>query len=578
MLRPYKKSLTLGLILVALFLSLRLVTPLLIPILVDDVMKAGQFGPTEQQLLYKVLAGLIALAISRAAFIYARSIIFEKISQNITYDMRVGMYEHLHTLPYRFYDRHRVGEIMSRMTGDIESVRNFFAIGIIQIVETIVYYLGSAIIIMCLSFKVGLVLLLVTPIIAAIAYKFDKTIRPAFQQIREQNATLSNRTQENIAGARVVKAYAREQHEEKLFDKENKKQRNLGIKITTIFSNFHPIIELVASIIPALLLLVGGYLAAQGAVTTGTLIAIFNYLWMLTMPMRMVGNILNMTSQTIASGERIFYYMDFGAYIREKNNAQYPEEFRGHVTFEDVCFSYGDEEVLTDISFDVKPGKTLAIMGATGSGKTSIVNLLGRFYECHHGAVKIDGIDVKDYKMKALRKNIGYVMQETFLFSDSLGGNIAFGDPDADQSAIEDAAEIAQARPFIEEIDEGYDLIVGERGNGLSGGQKQRTAIARSLLINPKILVLDDATAAVDMETEHRIQQGLKRATEDRTTFIISHRIASVKNADEIIVLDGGKIAERGVHDELLQKKGLYYNIFMDQYRDYLSIHGKEVS
>jgi ATP-binding cassette subfamily B protein len=476
---------------------------------------------------------------------------------------RQGLYEHLSSLPYRFYDKHKIGEIMSRMTGDIESIRAFIANGLIQLVEQTGFYFASLIIIFVLSPKVAIVLFATTPVLAYIGFKFKDTIHPAFDKIREQNAVLNTRTQENIAGMRLVKAFDRQDYERERFDDENYKQMNLGINIVNIFAKFFPLMELISSITPALLILVGGYLAVTGIVTSGTVVAIFGYLWMLTGPTRNLGNLLNMVTQTIASGEKLFYYCDFGSYIKDPKNPKYPEEFTGHITFENVSFAYGDEPVLEDITFDLPAGKSLAIMGATGSGKTSIVNLFGRFYECYKGYVKIDGIDVKDYELKKLRRNIGYVMQETFLFSDSIAGNIAFGNLDTDMSEVAKAADIAQASSFVAEKEEGYDLIVGERGTGLSGGQKQRTAIARALLIDPKILVLDDSTASVDMETEYLIQQGLKKNNKNRTTVIISHRISAVQDADEIIVLKNGKIAERGKHKELLSQKGLYYKIFM---------------
>lgn len=559
------------------FVSLSLISPLLTKKIVDDVIYAGEFGPEQQKILYTVIVFMIIIATGRAGLSYVRTMVFEQVSQNVIYDLRTGLYEHLSSLPYRFYDKHKIGEIMSRMTGDIESIRAFIANGLIQLVEQAGFYFASLIIIFILSPKVALVLFTTTPVLAYLGIKFKNVIHPAFYRIREQNAVLNTRTQENIAGTRMVKAFDRQDYERERFNEENYKQMNLGIKIVKIFAKYHPMMEFISAVTPALLILVGGYLAHTGVVTSGDVVAIFGYLWMLTGPTRNLGNLLNMVTQTIASGEKIFYYCDFGSYIKEKENPEFPEEFKGHISFENVSFAYGDEPVLEDISFDLPAGKTLAIMGATGSGKTSIVNLFGRFYECHKGYVKIDGIDVKDYELKKLRKQIGYVMQETFLFSDSLAGNIAFGNLDVDMDDVKAAADIAQASPFIAEKDDGYDLIVGERGTGLSGGQKQRTAIARALLVDPKILVLDDSTASVDMETEHLIQEGLNKDNKERTTVIISHRISAVQDADEIIVLDDGKIAERGKHKELLALQGLYYDIFMDQYQDYLEITKKEV-
>lgn len=576
MLKPYRWQLVLGYFMLTLFLSLILVAPLLTRIIVDQVIYAGTFGPDEQKLLYLVITFMMLFAASRAVLAYFRLLIFEKVSQNIIYDLRTNLYEHLHTMPFRFYDKHQIGEIMSRMTGDIEAIRNFIAGGLMQIFEQVVLYFGSLIFVFFLSYKIALILLAITPLLAYIGYMFDKKMRPAFRDIREQNAVLNTRTQENIAGIRLVKAYNRQDYERKLFDEDNYKQMNFGIKMTKTFSDFHPIIEIIASSTPALLILIGGYFAISGTESTGTIVAIFGYLWMITNPTRQLANLLNMITQTISSGEKLFYYSDFGSYIKNPKMPKSPKKATGHIAFSNVHFSYGDENVLEDISFEVTQGRTLAIMGATGSGKTSIINLLGRFYECDKGTVKIDGIDVKDYDLKLLRRQIGYVTQETFLYSDSLAGNIAFGDVDADMTDVYDAAQVAQASPFIKEKDEGYDLIVGERGTGLSGGQKQRTAIARALLINPKILVLDDATASVDTDTEKKIQQGLKSRKNIGTTVIISHRISAVQDADEIIVLDKGMIAESGKHDDLIKNKGIYYKMFMEQYQDYISI-SKEV-
>ena len=562
-----------GLAVTLLLMTIRMVSPQITGMVVDDVIMGGELA-----LLPKLLILMAALTVGSGASIYLRGLIFEKVSMEMVYNIRTRLFEHLHELPFRFYDNHRIGEIMSRMTGDIEAIRNFIAGGIVTIIEQSLYYIGAMIMICTISPLLAVILLLITPILAVVCYKYNRAIRPRFDRIRDQGAVLNARAQENISGIRVVKAYAREDYEKERFARENNKHRDFGIDISNTVAKFHPIIEFIASIIPAVMLLVGGLLAVQGIITPGEVVKVFGYLWMISDPMRMVANILNMISQTASSGERLFYYTDIGSEIKEDPNPQYPKEFTGHVRFDHVNFSYGDEPVLTDINIDVPAGHTLAIMGATGSGKTSVVNLLGRFYECQSGVVSIDGIDVKKYPMKALRRNLGYVMQETFLFSDTLRDNIAFGRPDASQEAIERAADIAQATEYISGMDLGYDTIVGERGMGLSGGQKQRAAIARAIVLDPKILILDDATSAVDLETESAIQQGLKKVLKGRTTFIISHRISAVKDADEIIVLDAGRIAERGTHETLMKEKGLYYGIFMDQYRDYQSVLGaKEV-
>ena len=297
----------------------------------------------------------------------------------------------------------------------------------------------------------------------------------------------------------------------------------------------------------------------------GTLVGVTGYIWMLVNPMRQLSNIINMIAQAITSAEKLFYYVDFGSAIREPENARQPEKYEGHVVFDHVNFTYGDHPVLKDITFEAKPGQTIAVMGATGAGKSTLITLLGRFYDIQSGSIQIDGIDVREHSLKPLRRHIGYVMQETFLFSDTLEDNIRFGRPDAEMERVERSARVAQATEFIQHMPSGYDTVVGERGLGLSGGQKQRVAIARAVLIDPKILVLDDSTSAVDMETEYLIQQELKEVLKNRTTFIIAHRISSVKNADLILVLEDGAIAERGNHKELMAQGGIYYQMVMDQ-------------
>ncbi len=569
----YKKRTALAAALLIIVIITRLVYPYLTKIVTDEIIQGGK-----TELLPGIIILILSLTIVRATAVYARAYLFENISQSIIFDLRYQLYTHLQTLPFKFYDENRIGEIMSRMTGDVEGIRNFLAGGAITMLENFIYFTGALAILFTLNYKLALVVLAVAPFLAIAARRFDKVIRPAFGEIREQNAVLNTRAQENIAGARVVKAFAKEEYEKEYFSKENLKHLDKNIKVTYIWSKFYPVIEFISQLSPILLLWFGGHMVVRQEITLGTLIAFTGYIWMITGPMRMVGWLVNMIAQAISSGEKIFYYLDLGPAIKDREGAGFPSDFKGHVRFEDVSFKYADNLILQDISFDVAPGKTLAIMGATGSGKTSIVNLIGRFYECSKGRVTIDGMDVKDMKLKELRQHIGYVMQETFLFSETIAANIAFGKPDATMDQIIEAAKIAQAHDFIMEMPDQYETIVGERGMGLSGGQKQRVAIARALLKNPTILILDDSTSSVDMETEFEIQKGLEKVMKNRTTFIIAHRISSVKDADEIIVLDDKRIAERGNHQSLMEKKGLYYQMYMDQYRDFEEINtGKQV-
>lgn len=564
MLAPYKKTVCFALFLQLIVILSRLIAPFITRDVINDVI------PNQDLVLLGPLCvELLVLVAVRALATYFRSIMLERVSQDMTYDLRTSLYQHLQELPYVFYDKHRIGEIMSRMTGDIEGVRNLIASGLVTVFDNALNFIGALIFLSFMSWQLMLSLIIFAPIIAVVAWQFNKRIRPAFIDIREQNAVLNTRTQENLAGMRVVKAFAREDHESQEFEVENQKLLKLNLRSTWIWSDFVPMMELLSGLCTPIMLLVGGLLVVHGQLDLGTLVAVNGYVWLLINPMRALSNIINMVAQAITSAEKLFYYKDFGSVIREPENPKIPAKFEGHVEFDHVTFSYGGEDVLKDITFEAKPGQTIAVMGATGSGKSTLVTLLGRFYDIRSGSLKIDGIDVREQSLKPLRRHLGYVAQETFLFSDTLEDNIRFGQPDADMDRVQRAARVAQATEFIDHMPQGYDTIVGERGMGLSGGQKQRVSLARAVLIEPSILIMDDSTSAVDMETEYLIQQELKAVLAGRTTFIIAHRISSVKNADLILVLKDGVIAERGTHSELLAQKGIYYGMVQDQYRDF---------
>lgn len=571
MLKPYWRKILVALALQTLVIITRLVAPYLTKSVVNDVITAGILD-----LLFPLTSALLALAVVRAVCTYIRSVMFERIGQNVAFDLRTGLYAHLEEMPYEFYDKHRIGEIMSRMTGDLEGVRNLIASGIITAYDNLLNFVLGIICLSSMSWQLALIMAVFCPLLAVTAFKFNKRIRPAFTDIREQNAVLNTRTQENLAGVRVVKAFARENHESEAFSVDNLKVRDLNIRATIIWSVFVPLMNLMGDLCTPVMVLAGGTLMLNGRMDLGTLVGATGFIWLITNPMRMLSNIINMVAQAITSAEKLLYYVDLGASIREPQNAQSPARFEGKVEFDHVTFSYGGEVVLDDVSFVAQPGETIAVMGATGAGKSSLVNLLGRYYDIQGGSVKVDGIDVREQKLKPLRRELGYVMQETFLFSDTIADNIRFGRPDADMDRVRRAARVAQAEEFIEHMPEKYETIVGERGLGLSGGQKQRVAIARAVLTDPKILIMDDSTSAVDMETEYEIQQQLKDVLKGRTTFIIAHRISSVKNADQILVLKDGKIAERGTHAQLLDQRGIYFGMVQDQYRDFLNISGQK--
>lgn len=561
LLRPYRGKIALATVLQTTVILCGLISPYVIRSIVNDVI--GQQHNTN--LLYTLVGIQLGLALIWNICGFFRVMILERVSQDAIYDLRTGLYAHLEELPYEFYDHHRVGEIMSRMTGDIDALRNLFANGLVTVYDNGLRFVGALVFMMTMSWQITLMVLSLTPIIAIVASIYNRKVRPVFRDIREQNATLNTRAQENLSGMHVVKAFAQEAYEEERFQHECDEWLRQNLRVTHLWSNFIPFINLLGSCCTPIALLGGALLVSRGQMDIGTLVGVTGYIWMLVNPMNQLPNIINMVVQAITSAEKLFYYVDFGSSIKEAAKPSQPDEYRGRVEFDHVSFGYGDRKVLNDISFVAEPGQTIAVMGATGAGKSTLVTLLGRFYDVQKGSIIIDGIDVKQHALKPLRRQIGYVMQETFLFSDTIADNIAFGQPDADIEQVHRSAHVAQADEFISKMPAGYDTVVGERGLGLSGGQKQRTAIARAVLIDPKILILDDSTSAVDMETEYQIQQQLKEVLKNRTTFIIAHRISSVKNADQILVLKDGSIAEHGTHSELMALGGIYHQMVEDQ-------------
>jgi len=549
-------------------ITTRLIQPLVTRLVVNEVIIAGH-----QELLIRLCLSLLGLVTIRASSGFLRVQLMERASQSVAYDLRTGLFRHLEKMSFSFYDQNRVGEIMSRMTGDLEGVRDYLAEGIVTFFEQTLTFFGALIFMFTLSWQVSLTILTTLPLIAWVAFLFRKRISPVYRAVREQSAELNTRVQENLAGIHVVKAFVREEYEQTRLETENRKLLDLNLKITDIWSDFVPIIQGLSEVCTPLVLAVGAALIAMGRMDIGTLVGVTGYIWMLTQPMRMLSQMINGITRAVTSAEKVFYYLDLGPRIRDDAQPQLPASREGHVVFDRVTFKYDEQVVLDDISFEALPGQTVAIMGATGAGKTTLVRLLSRSYEVTSGRVLVDGVDVRKQPMRGLRAGIGYVPQETFLFSETLFENIRFGRPDAPLEEVVLAARAAQAEPFIEEMPLKYETVVGERGIGLSGGQKQRTAIARALLIDPAILVLDDATSSVDMQTEHLIQQHLEQAAKGRTTFVIAHRISSVKNADQILVLNQGRIIERGTHRELLEKQGEYWQMWQDQLT---SIAGEE--
>lgn len=564
--RPYRRQAIVGFVLIVLTLACRMIMPYLTSVVVNDVLPGR-----DMHLLIQLCAVIIGSTAVRSWMLYKRGMLFEQISQNVVYDLRTRIYAHLQELSYAFYDTHHVGEIMSRMTGDIEGVRSLVINACLGMTEGLLLFLFSLISMGLMSWQLMLVMWMLCPAIAWVAVRLRRIIWPVHAAIREQNAVLNTRTQENIAGVRVVKAFAQEDNEMRAFDADNQKVLDLHLKATRIWSVYFPLLDMIASLATPLLLLVGGGMVLAGQLPVGTLIGATGYVWMIVGPLRQVANYVNQMTNGIVSAEKLIYYLDIGSRVRNPQRPQAPENRTGQVEFEDVTFHYNREAVLKNVTLRVSSGETVAVMGATGTGKSTLVTLMGRYYDVTGGSLCVDGFDVRVQDLHALRRSIGQVMQETFLYSETIAGNIAFGRPDATMEEITAAARVAHADEFIRQMPQGYDTVVGERGLGLSGGQKQRIALARAVLFDPKILILDDATSAVDMETEAEIQEALRAVMQGRTTFVIAHRISSVRQADQIVVLDQGAVAEQGTHAALLARRGLYYQMYVDQTRDFVT-------
>ncbi len=544
--------------------GLGMVRPYLAKLLIDDAIIGGRY-----ELVPRLALATLGIAVLRGLFSFVQYYLKEGFGQATVYDIRNALYSKLQSLPWSFYDEAQTGQLMSRVTGDVEGIRVFLSRGIVSYCDFIFIVIDALFILFYTNWKLTIVALAFLPFLGHAVLKFDKKVRPAYSATREEMAKLTSFLQENITGVRVVKAFAQEPGEIQSFAQRNDGVRQRRLYSSRIWAESFPYMDLLSNISGVLVLWYGGYLVSKGELTVGSLVAFNSYVWTLIWPVRDLGWLTNLLEQALAAGERVYELLDWGSRISNPPDAVVLEDIKGHVEFQDVGFAYpGRPSVLAGINVSAPPNTIVGILGATGSGKSSLVNLIGRFYDTTQGQVLVDGYNVKSLDLESLRAGVGYVPQETFLFSASIRENIAYARPDASLEEIEKAARAASAHDFIVDLPEGYDTIVGERGVGLSGGQKQRVAIARAFLKNPRVLVLDDATASVDMETERHIQEALSELMQGRTTFIIAHRISSIMHADEIIVLDKGKIVERGTHDQLLKHGNIYPEIYKNQFKD----------
>lgn len=563
--KKYWYAYTFAIVFMTISISLDMLSPQITKKIIDDVIVGGNMS-----ILSKLLLGIFLIGIGRCIFGYLKELTFDLVSSKIAADIRRSIFKHIQSLSLPFFDKNNTGELMSRVKDDVDRIWSALGFVSMLLIEVVIH---TSIVLYCmvnLSKKLTIIPLIAMPIVAIIAILMEKKLGNVYEEISEENAVLNTVAQENLAGVRTVKAFAREKFEIKKFLSHNKKYYDLNLKQSNVLVKYYPYFQFITRLLPIIVIILGGRMVMNGEITLGTLGAFVEYSNNIVWPMEMLGWLGNDLASAIASNKKLKKIYEETPVIVEKENPVNLEEVSGDIEFNNVSFSFGDKDILKDISFHVKSGKSIGIMGATGSGKTSIISLLQRFYDTKEGDIKLDGVSVKDLSLNQLRGNMSLVMQDVFLFSDTVSENIKLGKKAyIDEGTILEAASCARASEFVEKMESGYDTIIGERGVGLSGGQKQRISIARALSKKTPILILDDSTSALDMETEHLIQKSLNELN-GTTKVIIAHRISAVRNADEIIVLDEGKIAERGTHESLLSKKGLYYNTFMAQYGDYL--------
>jgi ATP-binding cassette subfamily B multidrug efflux pump len=517
-----------------------------------------------------ILAAGIAIAVfavSRGLFSFIQGYMAEKLSQSIAFDFRNELFAKIQRLSFSYHDRNQTGQLMIRATDDVEKVRLFIGQGLIMALQALVLLIGTLIILLATNLKLTLVALPVLPLALIMFMGFGAISQPLFTKLQIRLSTLNTILQENLAGIRVVKAFGREKYEQARFNEAVESHLDQNLKISSIFSFIFPSIFLIGNLGQVAVLYAGGYQIIGNTLTLGEWQQFSLYLVYVFFPLGQLGFIISLMSQAAASATRVFEILDAQNEVEDKPGAAKLEDIQGYITFNSVSFRYfkSGEYVLKSVSFEAQPGQTVALLGATGSGKTTIINLLPRFYDATEGQVLIDNHDVRDITLNSLRSHIGIVLQETTLFTGTIRDNIAFGRPDASQDDVIAAAEAAAAHDFIMSFPQGYSTPVGERGTTLSGGQKQRIAIARALLLNPHVLILDDSTSSVDLTTEYHIQKALDALMKNRTSFVIAQRISTVLNADQILVLDKGRIVAHGTHEELMETSPIYVEIYNSQ-------------
>ena len=559
-LKKYRLAIVTGLVLMTIIVACAIVNPYISGMIVDDVIQGGKY-----ELLPTLIGIMLGVTAVRAILRYATQMMFETCSQGVLYRMRDAVYRKLLQEDFAFYNRNRTGDLMSRQTGDMDAIRHFVAFVIYTVYENILMFIFALVMIFMVNVKLALCMMAVLPFCLFTTYLQSKYVKPRFHECRQSFSSLNAFVQENISGNRVVKAFAKEEYEKEKFEKENDKYRDAELGAASIWCRFVPIFELLSNLLMVVLILYGGYQVICGEMTLGNLVTVNGYLWMLSNPLRFAGWWVNDVQRFVTSVEKIYDTYSKEPDVKKPKKGIKRKEMQGNIEFRNVSYEVEGEDIIHNISFSVEKGQTVGILGSTGAGKSTIMNLLCRFYDVTEGEVLVDGINVKNWDLHDLRDNIGMAMQDVFLFSDTIEGNIAYGKPDCTFEEVKEAAVMSDANLFIKAMPDGYQTIVGERGVGLSGGQKQRISLARALLKKPSILILDDTTSAVDMETESYIQEQLKKLGRKHTVFVIAYRISSIKDADVIFVMDEGRIVERGNHESLLKQNGYYATVYKHQ-------------
>jgi ATP-binding cassette subfamily B protein len=564
-LKPYWLNMVVFYLALLLALGFQIAIPALIGRAIDHGVLEGDIDYIRNMVFL-----IIGAAIFQAIFTFIRTYGTHVLAERVGNDLRDQLYAKFQELPFQFYDRSQTGQLMSRATDDINNIRSMLMFAIRAIVQALGLMIVITVIMLNTNVWLGLIALSTMPFLIWWAMRFGLSIRPIFLGIQQQFGSMTSVLQENVAGGRVVRSFAQERAESERFEEELEELFERNMRAARKWSLQYPMSLAMNGLSLAGVVWLGGYLVITGQVSIGTLVAFERYTAQLNEPVRWLGMVVDRVAKAFASADRIFEILDTKPAIANGPNSRPLPDMRGVVKFDDVSFRYRGtrEEALHNVSFEARPGQIVALVGATGSGKSSVVSLIPRFYDTASGTVTIDDVNVRDIELSSLRHQIGIVMQETFLFSVTVGENIAYGHPEATHEQIVAAAKAARAHEFIMRMTEGYDTVVGERGVTLSGGQKQRLAIARALLVDPRILILDDSTASVDSETEHEIQRALRTLMKDRTSFVIAQRLGTVRDADLILVFDDGRIIQRGTHDSLLEEEGFYRELYDLQLRD----------